>query len=260
MKTMWAQLAIGDRVLARGRANERYVARLASVPEEVRAAQTLRFLVFNVELNEGLERSFTTFRDADAFDEVCHHLIVEDRWTGEIVGTYRLQTGRMAAANHGFYSAQEFDLAPFEPMRDRIIELGRACVHRGHRSLAVLGLLWNGIARYAREFGGRYLIGCSSLSTQDFAAGATVYSDLCRRYLAESCWQVQPRPGWACPLDRLSNEPQKVPRLLSAYLSLGARICGAPAVDCEFKTIDFMTYLDLETLSPTVQARYFGEE
>ncbi len=52
-------------------------------------------------------------------------------------------------------------------MRHEIVELGRACVHRQHRNLVVLGLLWKGIADYARERGGRYLIGCSSLTSQD---------------------------------------------------------------------------------------------
>jgi putative hemolysin len=164
----------------------------------------------------------------------------------------------MAAAHRGFYSAQEFDLTPFEPLRNQIVELGRACVHSQHRNLAVLGLLWKGIAAYARERGGRYLIGCSSLSSQDAAVGASVYSSLCRRFLIEEPWQIQPRPELACPLNHLSGEPQKVPRLLTAYLSLGAKICGAPALDREFKTIDFLTFLDLESLSPATVMRYLG--
>ncbi len=52
-----------------------------------------------------------------------------------------------------------------------MIELGRACVQRQHRNLVVLGLLWKGIADYAKERGGRYLIGCSSLTSQDAKAG-----------------------------------------------------------------------------------------
>ena len=35
-----------------------------------------------------------------------------------------------------------------------------------------------------------------------------------------------------------------IPKLLRAYLSLGARICGAPAIDREFGTIDFLAVLD----------------
>ena len=113
----------------------------------------LRFQVFNLELNEGLAQSYATGRDADPFDAVCDHLLVKHRPSQQIVGTYRLQTGVRAAENFGYYCAQEFAFAVFEPMRSEMIELGRACVHRQHRNLAVLGLLWKGIADYAQERG-----------------------------------------------------------------------------------------------------------
>src|SRR5271154_7056612 len=185
-----------------------YTVRLAAGADDIHAAQALRFQVFNVELNEGLEQSFATGLDADAFDTVCDHLLVENVPDGQIVGTYRLQTGINAGKNLGYYSAQEFVFEPFEPSRSEIIELGRACVHRQHRNLVVLGLLWRGIALYAQERGGRYLLGCSSITSQDAAVGASAYTELCRKkHLAESCWQTRPLPRFACPLDQLADEP-----------------------------------------------------
>src|SRR5205814_1206938 len=136
---------VGDRILARGELRNSYTCRLARSSQDIRAAQSLRFMVFNIELNEGLEGSYVTCLDADPFDEVCDHLLVEQRATGEVVGTYRLQTGDEAARHLGFYSAQEFDLTPYERHRAELIELGRACVHIQHRNLVVLGLLWKGI-------------------------------------------------------------------------------------------------------------------
>jgi len=53
-----------------------YGTRLARNLDEVRAAQALRFQVFNLELNEGLEQSYATGLDEDPFDAVCDHLIV----------------------------------------------------------------------------------------------------------------------------------------------------------------------------------------
>jgi putative hemolysin len=47
-----------------------------------------------------------------------------------------------------------------------------------------------------------------------------------------------------------------MPKLLRAYLAVGAKICGPPAIDREFKTIDFLTLMDLETLHPRVYARF----
>jgi putative hemolysin len=78
-----------------------------------------------------LETSFATGRDEDEFDLTCHHLIVEHRESGKIIGTYRLQTPEMAAAGHGLYTATEYDLSslPAEVVRQSV-EVGRACIAR----------------------------------------------------------------------------------------------------------------------------------
>jgi putative hemolysin len=231
-----------------------YRLRLASTREDVRAAQFLRFAVFNLELNEGLDASYATLLDSDPFDEFCNHLLVEDGSTGNVVGTYRLQTGATAAAHLGYYSEQEFDLSPYESMRSQVIELGRACVDRSHRNLSVLGLLWKGIAQYAEARGGRYLIGCSSLPTVDPAQGAAAYATL-GLHQAPKAWQTRPKPQFAFPVEGAPDTRYPLPKLLRAYLSLGARICGPPALDREFRTVDFLTILDLECLDPMIRAR-----
>jgi len=223
-----------------------YRAVLARSAEQLRAAQSLRFAVFNLELREGLARSFETGLDADRFDAACDHLLVEDIASGAVVGTYRLQTGTRAAQAQGYYSEREFDFAPFEPLRGELIELGRACVHAQHRSFAVLNLLWNGIADYARTHGARWLIGCSSLTSQDPAAGAAAWHKLAL-HLAAPALRTQPTSAFACPLDQVAPAAPKIPRLLAAYLALGAEICGPPAIDREFKTIDFLTLVDLRS-------------
>ena len=235
-----------------------YAARLACHADEVRAAQALRFEIFNLELNEGLEQSHASGLDADPFDAVCDHLLIEHLPSRQIVGTYRLQTGVNAASKLGYYSAQEFDFQPFEPHRPQIIELGRACVHIQHRNLIVLGMLWKGIAGYAQQRGARYLLGCSSLTSQDPAVGASAYSELCRKNLASPTWRTQPLPEYECPINHLAEEPVKIPKLLRAYLSVGAKICGPPALDRSFKTIDFLTLLDLEALPPLARQRFMS--
>lgn len=235
-----------------------YAVRLAQAASDIRAAQALRFAVFNLELNEGLEESFDTQLDVDPFDEICDHLLVEEVETGSVVGTYRLQMGRTALANRGYYSAQEFDFSVFESMRDGIVELGRACVHQQHRNLVVLGLLWKGIADYARDRGGRYLCGCSSITSQDPAVGASAFAELSKNHLAPPEWLTKPLPEYHCPLEQLAAETPKIPKLLKAYLSLGAKICGPPALDRHFKTIDFLTLLDLDSLSPATRSRFMS--
>ena len=233
-------------------------------------AQQLRFEVFNLELGEGLAESYATGLDVDPFDEFCDHLIVEELATNEIVGTYRLQTGQLAAANLGYYSEREFDFTPYEPFRCETIELGRACVHADHRNFNLLHLLWRGIARYAVERNARFLIGCSSLSSQDPMDGIAAYHKL-RPHLVPREWRTYPHSqfriaavgGDARRFTALANEESPTAattgassRLLRAYLAIGARICGPPALDREFGTIDFLTLLDLHSLPAIVRAHF----
>lgn len=234
-----------------------YRLRRASSAADLRAAQMLRFLVFNVELQEGLSQSFATCLDADEFDPVCDHLLVEELATGAIVGTYRLQSGRRALQERGYYSAREFQLEPFEPLRAQMLELGRACIHRDHRSFKVLSLLWHGIAEYAREHGARYLFGCSSLTSQDCSVGAATWQRLSAHSTPPSL-HIEPVPAFACALERVASNPPKVPKLLAAYLSLGAQVCGPPAIDREFGTIDFLTLVDLTAPQQSRRLARFG--
>jgi len=232
-----------------------YVARLALTEKERNETYRLRFMVFNLELNEGLESAYLDGYDKDRFDDVCDHLIIEDRTTGEIVGTYRIQMGDVAGRNFGYYSEQEFCFAPYEAMRSEIVELGRACIRRDHRSPEVLHLLWRGIARYALMNGGRYMMGCCSLTSQDPDMGYAVYESL-------TAWMVEPElrtvaKGEFVMPERVSEIPDtRAPKLLRAYLTIGAKICSGPAIDREFKTIDFLTILDLQTLHPRVAKRF----
>jgi len=106
-------------------------------------------LVFNVELNEGLESAFATGYDTDEFDGVCDHLIVEHKPTGKVVATYRMQTGPTAAANIGYYSEREFDFSTAGIAAGSLVEVGRAAILKEYRTFEVLNLLWKGLAAYA---------------------------------------------------------------------------------------------------------------
>lgn len=232
-----------------------YALRLARNEAERLAAFRLRFLVFNLELGEGLGRAYETGYDIDEFDATCDHLIVEHIATRQIVGTYRLQTGVIAQRHLGYYSEREFKFAPYERLREQVVELGRACIHREHRSTDVLYLLWRGIAQYALKNGGRYLIGCCSLTSQDAAEGAAVFERLAD-YSVENMLRTEPQPAFTMPLPAVNGAKADIPKLLRTYLAIGARVCGPPAIDREFRTIDFLTLLDLAGLHPRVRARF----
>lgn len=240
----------------------RYGVRVAHTLEEREAACRLRFKVFNIELGEGLAASYRTGLDQDDFDLFCDHLVVEDKTDHRIVGTYRMQAGVTAARNLGYYSAQEFDFSPYEHLRNETLELGRASIDREHRTSEVLTLLWRGIGQYASFYGLRYLIGCSSLNSQDPQDGWAMYDQLSAFQVAEPLRTVT-TPAFTLPprADNRAGMPEncpKVPKLLRTYIGVGARICGPAAWDREFGTIDFLTLLDLHQLSPAARTRFMA--
>lgn len=249
----------------------KYRVRLAQTVEDRDAACRLRFKVFNIEMGEGLDSSYQTGLDTDQFDLFCGHLLVEEKVTQRIVGTYRMQSGETAAQNLGYYSEQEFRFAPYEPLRNGILELGRASIDRDHRTPEVLTLLWRGIAQYATDMGLRYLIGCSSLNSQDPCEGWQLYDQL-EHYRVSPEFATEPTAAYVCPIEqeRVNAQPlpcnpkaalpmlPKVPRLLRTYLAIGARICAPPAWDREFGTIDFLTLLDLKMLSPSARNHFLA--
>lgn len=234
-----------------------YRIRVTSETADIRCAQRLRYAVFNLELGEGLACSYHSGLDADPFDAQCDHLIIEEQETGEVVGTYRLQSGTMAVAGLGYYSATEFDFSPYEYLHHEILELGRACIRSDHRNRAVLDLLWTGIARYAQASGSRYLLGCSSLTSQSPEEGWGLYEQLTGKFLAPSHLRTRPIGTYMMARPSAIVETIKAPKLFAAYLAVGAWIAGPPALDVDFKTIDFLTILDLENMSRAGRKHFF---
>lgn len=248
---------IPDRELVEGR----YALRFAKSTEDLDAVLRLRFEVFNLELGEGLDSSIDSGRDLDEFDPVCHHLMVTETATAELVGCYRMQTSEMAAANRGFYSNIEFDLASFpDQVVANALETGRACVHRDHRSTLVLFLLWKGLALYVANNRKRFLFGCSSLPTQDPHRAQAFVEYLAKHdHLHSDLW-VETRPGFECFAGDFKASPGqrvKVPPLFRTYLRHGAKVCSPPAIDRQFKTIDFLVLFDVDAMDQKTFQTFF---
>jgi putative hemolysin len=230
---------------------------MAQTLEDLIDCQRLRYLVFNCELGEGLDTSARIGLDRDRYDFICDHLMVRDTSSGKLVGTYRMQSGFRAKGNLGYYSEQFFDFAPFEGIREEVLELGRACVHTEFRNTAVLHMLWKGVVRYALSCRARYLLGCSSVTSQDENEGMALYEELRGKYLIEPALRTKPKPEVACRTSNTMTVAPPTPRLFRAYLDVSARLCGPPAIDREFKTIDFLTLFDLQRAPDRVRTRLF---
>lgn len=238
-----------------------YSLRFAMSRDDLEQILRLRFRVFNLELNEGLDTAYATGLDEDEFDGLFHHLLVWHHPTRQCVGTYRLQTSAMAAQHCGYYSAGEFDLSGMsEQLLAGSIEIGRACVAREHRTGRVLHLLWRGLAEYLTWNGCHALFGCCSLTSQDLALGARAYRYLQAIGAEHAEARVQPLAGLECELPACPEAPVDsvhIPALFQSYLNLGAKILGPPAIDRLFKTIDFLVLLDVRELQPNAYQSFF---
>ncbi len=233
----------------------RYITALAASEREIQEAQRLRYQVFALEMGANLA-SPSDGIDRDDFDPHCEHLLVRDRHTGAVVGTYRILTAEGARRAGGYYSAREFDIGSMAALEERVVELGRACVHPSYRHGSVIASLWAGLAAHIRSRGYRYVIGCASIPLSDGGRlAASIYHHIAWRFPSPPCWRATPRcpfPVYGVPID---SEPP-MPALLKGYLRLGALVCGEPAWDRDFMTADILLILPTARMNPRYAERF----
>jgi len=234
---------------------------LARSAEDVRAAQRLRYRVFGLEQGARLEGAGLEL-DRDDFDAHCDHLLARDTASGAVVGTYRMLPPARARALGRLYSEGEFDLSALAPLRPRILEVGRSCVHPDYRTGATLARLWSGLARYVLESGAEYLMGCASIGMGDGGVQARrIYGELSRTSLAPRPWRARPlRPlPESARMAQAGDAPLRVamPPLLKGYQRLGAWICGEPAWDPAFGTADLLLLLPVSRIATRYAHHFF---
>ncbi|MFO1380910.1 MAG: GNAT family N-acyltransferase [Chitinivorax sp.] len=231
---------------------------LASSAGQVREAQRLRYRVFVEEMGARLNTPEAGL-DVDIFDAWCDHLLVRDEISNEVVGTYRILPPHQAKRIGSLYSESEFDLTRLANLRQRMVEVGRSCVHPDYRNGGTITLLWAGLAEYMLKNGYDYLIGCASISMADGGhAAASIYRQASARHLGPIEWRVFPR----CPLPLAALEQQDLeaalPPLIKGYLRIGAYVCGEPAWDPDFNTADLLLLLPLARMNPRYMKHFIG--
>jgi putative hemolysin len=239
----------------RHEARRRFVVAIARSHAEITEAQHLRYRVFVEELGARLGGRRCAL-ESDGFDPFCEHLIVRDRCSDRVVGTYRLLTSARAQCAGAFMSEREFDLASLAAIRTGMAELGRACIDPEYRGGVALMLLWSGIGRHIRNRGFRFLFGCASIGMSDGGVNAArVCKELVQSCLSPPEYRVVPRI--ALPLlPSAAARPAAIPALLKGYVRLGAWVCGEPAWDPEFNTADLLVLLPIARIEQRY-ARHF---
>ena len=221
--------------------------------DEVRAAQRLRYQVFALEMGASLPITVPG-HDIDLFDDYCEHLLVRDEASGEVIGTYRVLTPTQAKRAGSTYSDTEFDLTRLRSLRERMVELGRSCVHAKHRSGGVILALWGALAEFMARNQLDTMIGCASIpmqagGTSSGQAAASIWRQVKQTHLAPIEYHVTPR--LALPVDKLDDSLNiEPPALIRGYLRLGAKVLGAPAWDPDFNSADLPMMMRIADLPP----------
>lgn len=239
--------------------------RTAQNAAEVEQALRLRHQIFIEE--HGLNPLHQSI-DMDEFDSIADHLLLIDKLQKKVVGTYRMLSSLWT---QNFYSETEFDLQPIKALPGIKLELGRACVHPDYRNSSAIQMLWKGMTHYFSACEARYMFGCSSLDARPGTDFTLIHTWLITHHLSPSSARVVPcnhylpshvklqttssieLPQWERRAERLT------PALLKAYLRAGAQICGQPAYDSEFNTLDYFTLFDRTRMNQNY-GKKFGVE
>ncbi len=233
--------------------------------DEVREAQRLRHDIFAGEMGARLPKTMPG-HDIDLFDDYCEHLLVRDSASGQVIGTYRLLTPAQAKRVGSFYSDTEFDLTRLRLLRDKMVELGRSCVHPEHRHGGVIMALWGALAGFMVRNQLDTMIGCASIPMQHEGphgviggghAAASIWRQVRERHLAPIEFHVRPR--LPLPVEQLDDSLQvEPPALIKGYLRLGAKVLGAPAWDPDFNAADLPMMMRLADLPPRYRRHFLG--
>lgn len=229
----------------------RYVARCGDRPEDVLAAQRLRYQSFRAAFpgQEGL--------DQDGFDTACTHVLVEDAESGQLVCCFRLLYLTGGSQVSRSYSAQFYDLAALGDFGGPMVEMGRFCIHPDWHDADILRIAWGAMTAFVDRAGIELLFGCSSFPGTDASRYADAFALLRDRHIAPECWRPRIKAPHVVDFaeDRtrrpdLTLARSRMPPLLRTYLLMGGWVSGHAVVDADLDTLHVFTGLEIRAVPP----------
>lgn len=243
--------------------------RLAATPEDIRAAQHLRYRVFVQELGgDGAMVDHDAQLEMDAFDPVYDHLLLLDRRRGDtvrerVVGVYRLMRSDRVAEAGRYYCEDEYDLSVLKASGRRLLELGRSCVDAEYRGGTAMLHLWSGLARYVADHDIDILFGVASFHGTDIGALKQALSFLYHNHLAPEDVRVRAVADHFQPMDLLPPDQidrkeavLQIPALIKGYLRLGGTVGDGAFIDHAFNTTDVCLIMDTARMTAGANAKY----
>jgi L-ornithine Nalpha-acyltransferase len=227
----------------------RYRARMVQTGADLCRAQMLRTSIF---------RGADAPLDADAFDAICTHVLVEEVRSGTLVACFRLLplTGGGEIARS--YSAQFYDLAALSAYPGRMVEMGRFCIHPDWRDPDILRVAWGAMTAYVDREGVEMLFGCSSFPGTEAGGYLDAFAMLKDAHLAPKRWlpRVKAPTVFRFAQRLRARKPDLkramlgMPPLLRTYLMMGGWVSDHAVVDRDLNTLHVFTGLEIAAIPP----------
>lgn len=230
----------------------RYRARLAETAADLARAQALRHRAF---------RGAGDGMDADRFDALCRHVLVERRSDGALMCCYRFMVLPDGSGIADSYSAQFYDLSSLSAYDRPMVELGRFCVVPGAGDPDILRVALARLGQIVEQAGAELLFGCSSFTGTEADPYEEAFALLSARHLAPARWLPRPKApsivrfaGTVRRRPDLRKALQAMPPLLRSYLALGGWVSDHAVVDRDMNTLHVFTGVEIASI-PAGRAR-----
>ena len=214
---------------------------------DVVRAQALRHLAFQG--RAGL--------DVDPFDDICTHILVEDRTSADLVCCFRFLPLKSGSDITKSYSAQYYELSALKDFEGSMVEMGRFCISPAVNDPDILRVAWAAMTEYVDTHQVELLFGCSSFKGTDAAEYFDALALLRDRHLAPKRWLPRVKaPKVFRFASRLRRKPDlkraqlRMPPLLRTYLMMGGWVSDHAVVDHKMNTLHVFTGLEIKAIPP----------
>jgi putative hemolysin len=235
-------------------------ARLAETPQDLLAAQRLRFRAFRA------ERAATCSDqdlDVDALDERCQHLLVETLSGGAVVGTCRLFLIKDVGMLEQSYAAQFYDLRPLTRFKGAMLEIGRFCIAPDQKDQDALRLAWAALTRIVDAESVALMFGCSSFPGVTAECHADALALLAKAHIGPEDRRPGRKAAEAVALQAAVHDRRQamaqMPPLLRSYLAMGGWVSDHAVLDRDLDTLHVFTGVEIAAIPP-VRARLLRDD
>lgn len=226
----------------------RYRVRVARDDRDLQAAQRLRHLAFHGH-DAGL--------DADDFDALCTHFMIEEVTTEQLVCVFRMLPLNGGADIGSSYSAQFYELDALKDFEGPMVEMGRFCMHPEAHDPDILRIAWGAMTSYVDDNNVELLFGCASFAGTDTQAYHDSFAMLRDRHLAPKRWLPRVKaPKVFRFAERLRRKPNlklaqlRMPPMLRSYLMMGGWVSDHAVVDHNMNTLHVFTGVEVKLIPP----------